>query len=734
MTRPSITLCTIAKNEAKNVKQLYDSVSGTFDEWCFTDTGSTDETVEIAKSLGAKVSHFEWVNDFSAARNFNFSQAKTDYVYWLDLDDVLVDVASFNRFRDDIMHLADYWVARYQYTSDADGKSLCSFARERVFKTNRQMSWKYPIHEGIVPVSPMGKVQAQYIPSWYVKHMRTDEDLKKDRSRNLTIFEGLKAKRPLDAREQYYYGKELFEANKPVEACGVLLKAIAEPSLEFHDRLLGIQYTCYAYMQCNQFERVIEIAHQGLMLAPGRAEFHVLMGDAYIKLNQLQNALPCFSAAKACKIGIPQGYSDAIFHHEDAYTAYPRNQMARLYANLGDPDSALKEVNEAIEKFNHPESEVIKSELGKITSMASSVEYAKPCQDIVITCSPQGAYEWDDDIAKVKAMGGSETAAIEMSKWLHKLSGRPVKIFNMRGSPKTCAGVEYYPSQMVSEYMAKNKPYLHIAWRHNIKITNAPTFIWCHDLMTPGVENTATYEKMLCLTPFHGRYAQSMQGVPAEKIHVTRNGLKPELFSGEKMEKDPNMFVFSSSPDRGLDRTMRVLDKVREKHSDIKLHVFYGIEHLEKYGLGDMQRMLRRMMDERKDWVIYHGATQQDELIRHFKKAAYCVQPSDWIETSMISAMERLSCGIYQIMRKVGGVVDTLAEAERSGMAKLVDSECITESEYDVYVQETLKAIEEKAYERVSVNAADYSWEAIAREWLTDLPRITEETVEQCTA
>jgi glycosyltransferase involved in cell wall biosynthesis len=129
-------------------------------------------------------------------------------------------------------------------------------------------------------------------------------------------------------------------------------------------------------------------------------------------------------------------------------------------------------------------------------------------------------------------------------------------------------------------------------------------------------------------------------------------------------------------------------------------------------------------MEERKDWVIYHGATQQDELMREFKGAAYCIQPSDWIETSMISAIERLSCGVYQIIRGVGGCIDTLKEANEQGMAKIVYSDCITEAEHDLYAAEVIQAIEEKAYQRVSVDPKKFAWENVAKEWLTDLPRL----------
>src|SRR4051812_32095346 len=121
--RPTIALALIAKNEEKNVKRLLDSVKGCFDEIHLTDTGSTDRTVGIFLEQKAHhpdetqffVHHFEWVRDFSAARNASYAPIKTDYIMWLDLDDVLHDREAFIKFRDSAMEFADYWLATYHY-------------------------------------------------------------------------------------------------------------------------------------------------------------------------------------------------------------------------------------------------------------------------------------------------------------------------------------------------------------------------------------------------------------------------------------------------------------------------------------------------------------------------------------------------------------------------------------------------------------------------------------------
>jgi len=719
--RPTIGLCIIAKNEEENLPKLFKSFEGCFDEVYLTDTGSIDATAKVAAALGAKVSNFTWIDDFAAARNFCFDQAKTDYICWIDCDDVLSSKEEFITWRDTTLGLADMWLATYNYAYSPDGRPVCRFARERVIKNGIGIKWKYFVHEGLLPTGNR-RISANYVTTWSINHQRTESDLIKDRSRNLWLIE--KNKDKLDSRMKFYYGKELFENNRHFDSIKWLTEASSDPTLEPHDRILSIQYAGYAYMKCDQFNKAIDIALVGLQLAPQRAEFLTIIGDSYIKLNRVNDAAPYYRAALECTPFGNGQQSAAIFSTEEQYNVYPLNQLARIYANTGRLDKAIDVSYKSHNDFGNIEAKGIMEECIRIKTLTEGYKDAVACSDIVITCPPNAPYKWDGEIYKTRAMGGSETAAIEVAQWIKKLSGRKVKIFNVRDDEKTIDGVEYIPTGKLNEYMAKNKPYLHIAWRHNFKITNAPTFLWSHDLTTPGVENTENYVKVMALTPFHKAYLHTSQGVPMDKIWVTRNGIEPSRFADGPWEKDPWKFVFSSSPDRGLDRAMRVLDKVREKYPQIKLHVFYGIEHLDNYGLKDLRERLAKMMDERKDWVVYHGKTEQLELMKHFKSAAYNVQPSDWIETSCITAMELVLAGVYPIFRAVGGVCDTLKPAEEMGMASLVSSDCITELDHQKYVDETIKVIEEERYKRVKMDATGYSWESVVRSWLEELPKM----------
>ena len=99
----TLTVLVIARDEASVIGRCLSSLYYTpvYDDWpaekrplwdelIVVDTGSSDDTCEVAKTHGAKIARFEWCNDFSAARNFAESLATSDYVLWIDADEELV--------------------------------------------------------------------------------------------------------------------------------------------------------------------------------------------------------------------------------------------------------------------------------------------------------------------------------------------------------------------------------------------------------------------------------------------------------------------------------------------------------------------------------------------------------------------------------------------------------------------------------------------------------------------
>ena len=64
-TPVTLSICMMVKDEEENLKRCLPSIQEIADELIVVDTGSSDSTVDIAKSFGAKVYHHPWENDFS---------------------------------------------------------------------------------------------------------------------------------------------------------------------------------------------------------------------------------------------------------------------------------------------------------------------------------------------------------------------------------------------------------------------------------------------------------------------------------------------------------------------------------------------------------------------------------------------------------------------------------------------------------------------------------------------
>jgi tetratricopeptide (TPR) repeat protein len=84
-----LSVCCIARDEEQNLARALASIAGIADEIVVIDTGSKDSTVEIARKFGARVRHFQWCDDFSAARNFALDQARSQWILWMDADEEL---------------------------------------------------------------------------------------------------------------------------------------------------------------------------------------------------------------------------------------------------------------------------------------------------------------------------------------------------------------------------------------------------------------------------------------------------------------------------------------------------------------------------------------------------------------------------------------------------------------------------------------------------------------------
>ena len=72
---------------AKDLTECLESLKNGVDEIIITDTGSSDNSVEIARRYTDKIFFFQWCDDFSAAKNYCLEQATGDWIVFLDADE-----------------------------------------------------------------------------------------------------------------------------------------------------------------------------------------------------------------------------------------------------------------------------------------------------------------------------------------------------------------------------------------------------------------------------------------------------------------------------------------------------------------------------------------------------------------------------------------------------------------------------------------------------------------------
>lgn len=84
-----LSLAMIVKNEENFLEGCLESVKDIVDEIVIVDTGSTDKTIEIAQKYNAKIFHFDWIDDFAAARNESLKHCTGKWILYLDADERL---------------------------------------------------------------------------------------------------------------------------------------------------------------------------------------------------------------------------------------------------------------------------------------------------------------------------------------------------------------------------------------------------------------------------------------------------------------------------------------------------------------------------------------------------------------------------------------------------------------------------------------------------------------------
>lgn len=136
----TISACMIVKNEEKNLPRCLDSIGNLVDEIVVVDTGSTDRTVQIAESYGARIFHSPWRDDFSFHRNESMEHATGDWILRIDADEELFLDCLVDELREQLTGIPDHINATRNIMEDVQGgQARAIFPQHHFFRRGRVM-------------------------------------------------------------------------------------------------------------------------------------------------------------------------------------------------------------------------------------------------------------------------------------------------------------------------------------------------------------------------------------------------------------------------------------------------------------------------------------------------------------------------------------------------------------------------------------------------------------------
>jgi tetratricopeptide (TPR) repeat protein len=340
--RKSMALVMIARNEARCIARCLDSVAPWVDQMIVLDTGSTDQTINIARQCGAEVYHFEWCDDFSAARNAALDHSRADWNLVLDADEWLMAGGPSLR------------TIAEQEAPFTDQNFVGAVLIESAFDNNQRReeasSWltrllpKGVRFEGSVHEQPIHQQPRKLIDLLIGHDGYEPQQLEKKKGRNHALLERALKAHPDDPYLHYQYGKECEVARLFVEAVKHYRLALkqADPALAWHHDLVVRMLFCLK--MTGQFEEGMLLAQTMEAHYKSSPDFYFVLGDLLLDmaLSHPQQAAQSLHLIEDCwltclKLGEHPEWEGAV---KGRGSVLARHNLHVFYQSIGDEQKA----------------------------------------------------------------------------------------------------------------------------------------------------------------------------------------------------------------------------------------------------------------------------------------------------------------------------------------------------------------------------------------------------------
>ena len=278
----TLSLCMIVKNEESCLGRCLESVHDHVDEIIIVDTGSTDRTVEIAKSYGARIYHHPWENDFSKHRNQSLSYATGEWILQLDADEELF-AEDGRKIRETVeTESADYYFLRfYDLKRDRSVHGISNLIR--LFRNGMGMFFTQKIHNQL---QFRGKGVLSSIRVKHYGYDLSEEKMEAKHIRTTTLLKEMLDDNPEDAYSRHQLASSYSmhrEFDKVIEHGEMVLELMRREGLR-GDFIITTFYTvAQAYRALDNSEAAERICLEALDFFPKHLDACHVLAAIYFK-------------------------------------------------------------------------------------------------------------------------------------------------------------------------------------------------------------------------------------------------------------------------------------------------------------------------------------------------------------------------------------------------------------------------------------------------------------------
>jgi tetratricopeptide (TPR) repeat protein len=289
--RPTLAVCMIARNEGARLPGAIESVRKIADRVIVVDTGSTDDTIEQARSLGAQVVEYTWQDDFAEARNRSLAEAECDWILCLDADECLAPESESGLLQVLSGKAGAYMVRIESRVDSTAGKVFVNFF-PRLFRNLEGVRFEGKVHEQVTPsLERLGvPIEISDIVIRHTGYALSDSDMTAKAQRNADLLLQEVEERPKDALALFHLGEAYSMMGRYKDAVEAYDRALAAGIPDRVVRAALLQNKGTALVKLKEYEKAIVSLKQAREVDPGLLTVHLVLASALYGMKKFKRA------------------------------------------------------------------------------------------------------------------------------------------------------------------------------------------------------------------------------------------------------------------------------------------------------------------------------------------------------------------------------------------------------------------------------------------------------------